>query len=68
LNWIFKKAEADARVLAKEAGIGILTATVCVNRGIKTAPELLAFLNPKLETLTHPFKILDLEKSVDLIL
>lgn len=68
MNWIFKKAEADARLLAKEAGIGLLTATVCVNRGIKSVPELLAFLNPKLETLTHPFKITDMEKAVDHIL
>ena len=70
MSWIFKEPEigADARTLAKEAGIGLLTATVCVNRGIKNPTELQAFLNPKLETLTHPFKILDLEKSVDLIL
>jgi single-stranded-DNA-specific exonuclease len=68
VTWIFKEAESDATILAKEAGIGRLTATVCVNRGIKNTTELQAFLNPKLETLTHPFKILDLEKSVDLIL
>jgi single-stranded-DNA-specific exonuclease len=68
MNWIFKEAQSDARTLAKEAGIGILTATVCVNRGIKNPTELHAFLNPKLETLTHPFKITDMEKSVDLIL
>jgi single-stranded-DNA-specific exonuclease len=68
MNWIFKEAQSDARTLSKEAGIGILTATVCVNRGIKDVAELHAFLNPKLETLTHPFKITDMEKSVDLIL
>ena len=68
MNWIFKTAEGDARALASSSGIGILTAVVCMNRGIKTSAELESFLNPRLETLTSPFKILDLEKAVDHLL
>ena len=35
---------------------------------MSTPEQVSAFLNPKLDSLTHPFKILNLEKAVDLIL
>ncbi len=57
-----------ALLLSKESGLSVLASTVCVNRGMKTKAEVDLFLNPKLETLTHPFKILDLEKAAIRIL
>ncbi|MBS1958922.1 MAG: single-stranded-DNA-specific exonuclease RecJ [Bdellovibrionales bacterium] len=45
-----------------------LAATVCVNRGMKDAEEVKKFLNPRLDQLTHPFAIKDLEKTVEHIL
>jgi single-stranded-DNA-specific exonuclease len=72
MTWIFKNEEGQlknaALLLSKELGIGHLAATVCVNRGLANADQVNAFLNPKLDQLTHPFKILDLEKAVDHLL
>ncbi len=75
MNWIFKNELTEegqlkeaALFLSKESGLGLLASTVCVNRGIRTSEALNAFLNPKLDTLTSPFKIKDLEKAVDHIL
>ena len=76
MNWIFKNESTQekgslkeaALFLSKNTGFGMLATTVCVNRGITTPEQLNAFLNPKLESLTSPFKILDLEKAVDHIL
>ncbi|MBC7396302.1 MAG: single-stranded-DNA-specific exonuclease RecJ [Bdellovibrionales bacterium] len=76
MNWIFKNElpseegsrKAASLFLSQSSGLGLLASTVCVNRGIKTVAELEAFLNPKLESLTSPFKIKDLEIAVDHIL
>jgi single-stranded-DNA-specific exonuclease len=66
-NWIYKNKEESlqraALSLSSEAGISIMAATLCVNRGLKSAEEVKVFLNPRLDQLTHPFKILNLEKS-----
>jgi single-stranded-DNA-specific exonuclease len=71
-NWIFKNSEGPAKALAlslsKELKMHPISTTVCVNRGLKTADEIRTYLNPRLDHLTHPFKILDLEKAVDHIL
>ena len=65
--WSFKNKEESlkkaALSLSESAGISLMAATLCVNRGLKSADEVKVFLNPKLENLTHPFKILDLEKA-----
>ncbi len=76
MNWIFKNEihseegsrKAASLFLSQTTGLGLLASTVCVNRGIKTPEELHAFLNPKLESLTSPFKIKDMEVAVDHIL
>jgi single-stranded-DNA-specific exonuclease len=52
-----------ALFLSQKTGLSFLASTVCVNRGISTPEQVDLFLNPKLETLTHPFKILNLEKA-----
>lgn len=76
MNWIFKNeieseggtSREAALLLSQQSGVDLLASTVCVNRGIKTAEQLQSFLNPKLDSLTHPFKVLGLEKAVDHIL
>ena len=68
----FKNEEGSrkdaALSLSKETGLSLLAATVCVNRGIMTRDDVDSFVNPKLDSLTHPFRILNLEKAVDRIL
>ncbi len=68
----FKNEEGSrkdaALSLSKETGMSLLAATVCVNRGIMTPGEVDTFVNPRLDSLTHPFRILNLEKAVDRIL
>jgi single-stranded-DNA-specific exonuclease len=52
-----------ALFLSRKTGLGLLASTVCVNRGITTPEQVDLFLNPRLETLTHPFRIQNLEKA-----
>ncbi|MBU6153448.1 MAG: single-stranded-DNA-specific exonuclease RecJ [Bdellovibrionales bacterium] len=52
-----------ALFLSEKTGLSLLASTVCVNRGISTPEQVDLFLNPKLETLTHPFRIQNLEKA-----
>ncbi len=65
--WTYKNQEESlkkaALSLSEAAGISLMAATLCVNRGLSSAEEVRVFLNPKLENLTHPFKIQDLEKA-----
>ena len=77
MKWIYKIEEGSqdgssrteaALSLSRAIGMGRLAATVCVNRGLITPEQVLTFLNPKLDQLTHPFKITDLEKAVDHLL
>jgi len=66
-TWIYKNEKESlqraALSLSESAGISMMAATLCVNRGLNTADEVKVFLNPRLDQLTHPFKITDLEKS-----
>jgi single-stranded-DNA-specific exonuclease len=72
MNFIFKNEEGSlkeaALFLSKTTGLSLVAATVCVNRGIRTSEEVDAFFHPKLESLSHPFRILNLEKSAKRIL
>ena len=73
MEYVFKNEEEGslkeaALFLSQRTGMSLLASTVCVNRGIKSPEEVGLFLNPKLESLTHPFKILNLERAVDRII
>ncbi len=74
MEWIFQNEieggspKKAALFLSEQTGLSFIASTVCVNRGMSTPEQVSAFLNPKLDSLTHPFKILNLEKAVDLIL
>ncbi len=73
-EWIFSESpeggspEEAALFLSKSTGLGRLAATVCVNRGIATPEAVKSFLNPRLDSLTHPFKIRDMERAAREIL
>lgn len=53
----------ELQALQAQTGLSRLTLEVCVKRGLKTAPQIEAFLSPSLEQLTHPFQVADLEKA-----
>lgn len=63
-SWRYKPSNEEVvRQLVLGSGISSLTAQVCANRGISTSEDLKSYLNPRLDQLTHPFKIFDLERS-----
>lgn len=62
-EYIDFKKDPQAIELARTSGLSPLATKVCVNRGISTQGEIEPFLNPKLDAITHPFRILDLEKA-----
>jgi single-stranded-DNA-specific exonuclease len=47
-------------------GVSDLVARVCWNRNLRTLDEIRTFLHPKLESLTDPFRIRDMEAAVSL--
>ena len=71
-KWIYKNQEGSlkdaALFISRELKMGSMAATVCANRGLTTVDKVQTFLNPRLDQLTSPFKILDLEKAVKQIL
>ncbi|NDF14391.1 single-stranded-DNA-specific exonuclease RecJ [bacterium] len=72
MRFLFKNEEGalkEAAVsLSKATGLSFLASTVCVNRGISTPEAVDAFFHPKLESLSHPFTILNLERAAVRIL
>jgi single-stranded-DNA-specific exonuclease len=72
MNFVFKNEEGTqkeaALSLSKATGLTLLASTVCVNRGIQSPEAVEAFFHPKLDSLSHPFTILDLEKAASRIL
>jgi len=49
--------------ISKSLGISPFLAQLLINRGIKTIPDAELFLNPKIENLSSPFRLLDMEKA-----
>lgn len=72
MSYVFKNEVGDLKAaalsLSKTTGMSLLASTVCVNRGIDTPEAVEAFLHPKLESLSHPFTILNLERAASRIL
>ena len=52
------------RQLGVETGLSPLVLRVCVARGLRDAAAIEAFLNPRLDQLTHPSRIQDLDLAV----
>ncbi len=53
------------RRLREETGLSSITLRACLTRGLKTAQEIQAFLNPGFELLTSPLKIKDMERAIE---
>ena len=53
--------------MASDLGISLFAAQLLTNRGIKTAAEARTYLYPTFEQLHSPFKLADMEKTVDRI-
>lgn len=51
--------------LCAETGLSALAVRVCVQRGMKTAGEIQSFLAPRLESLTDPMRIRDMDRAVE---
>ncbi len=56
-------AEADLAHLREESGLSLLSLKTCLMRGLDTAAKIRAHLSPKLEELTSPLSIQDMEKA-----
>lgn len=59
----YQRLQSELKELGTKTGLNLLAAQVCWNRGLRDSESILEFISPKLEKLTHPFKILDLEKA-----
>lgn len=73
MNWSYlsnlsEQELLSVRDLGRQTGLGYLAAQVMWNRGLRTAHDVQDFVSPKLEDLTQPFKIYQLEKSAHKIL
>ncbi|HLO51725.1 MAG TPA: DHH family phosphoesterase [Kamptonema sp.] len=65
---IYPSQVQQAELLAKEIGLSPLLAQVLINRGIESAQEVQAFLEPELEVLPQPMQdFSDLAISVELL-
>jgi single-stranded-DNA-specific exonuclease len=60
--------QAHVRTLEKELGVSNLVAKILVARGMTTAQEAYSFLNPRLEELSDPFLLPDIDKGVARVL
>jgi len=60
--------QAHVRTLEKELGISNLVAKILVARGMTTAQEAYSFLNPRLEELSDPFLLPDIDKGAARVL
>ncbi len=51
--------------LGSETGLSVTTLRVCLARGLRDAEAIREFLNPRLEKLTDPFRIRDMDRAVE---
>ena len=69
LNWDVRPPdEAHAASLASSLGIDPVIAQLLIVRGITEPAEATRFLNPSLDHLHDPFKLVDLPKAVERLL
>ena len=67
-KWRFKNSDFNKSIaLASEAGISPFAAQLLINRGVKTAVEVRAYLHPTFDELHSPFKLADMDKAVERI-
>ncbi len=64
VKYIFTKENKKLQdYLSKKCNISPITAQILINRGHEDPEEIEKFLNISLDSLTHPYKMLNLEKA-----
>jgi len=64
-RWLVNKTNPDyVEYVARSASVSLPLAQVMINRGLKTADHIYAFLNPSIEKLSDPFDLPDMPKAV----
>ena len=58
-------SEEDARRLAEDAGVSPLVARVLINRHLSDPAAARAFLAPRFEQLSDPFRLIDMDLAVE---
>ena len=67
-KWRFRNPDFDSSVaLAAEMGVSPLAAQLLINRGIRTADAVQAYLSPTFDELHSPFQLADMDKAVERI-
>ena len=56
------------KTLAAQLRVAPFIAALLIRRGFATAPEASCFLDPRLKTLSDPFRLPDMERAVDRLL
>jgi single-stranded-DNA-specific exonuclease len=63
-RWILPTEDPAALALAHELGLHAPIAHVLWNRGYRTASDVRAFLNPRIEDMHDPFLLRDMDRAV----
>ena len=64
IKFILKEEDKKLQeILSKECNISPITAQILINRGFTNPEDVLKFFDTSLSSLTHPFKMKDLEKA-----
>lgn len=62
---LFEEGSPELTRLIEETGLSPITLRVCLGRGLKTSSSIREFLSPRLELLTSPMKIRDMDRAID---
>ena len=69
IKYIFTKEDKNLQnIITKECNISPITAQILINRGHVEPEEIYNFLNVNLNSLTHPYKMLNLEKAAERVI
>ena len=67
-RWLFSQRPLQAAAaLAAQTGLPVLITELLLARGIQTAPEVDAFLSPRIDHLLDPFSMLGMDRAVQRI-
>jgi single-stranded-DNA-specific exonuclease len=68
IKYIFTEEDKKLQnYISEKCKITPITAQILINRGHKDPEEIEKFINISINSLTHPFKMLNLEKAVNKI-
>jgi len=68
-RWLVSRQQKEAaQEISKASKISATLAQVLINRGLSNIPEIDAFITPKLNFLSNPYEIPDMEKAAQRVL